>query len=42
MSTILYNKDITEPSKANCAPKKALSAIQARELKEGGHSSPHK
>ena len=39
--TVLDNKDITEPSKDNCAHRKPLSAIKGYELQEDGHASPH-
>ena len=38
---VLHNKDITKPSKDNCAHKKPLSAIQGYEVQEDGHASPH-
>ena len=36
MDTVLHNKDITEPSKDNCAHRKPLSTIQGYEVQEDG------
>ena len=41
MDTVLHNKDITEPSKDNCAQRKPLSTIRGYEVQEDVHASPH-